>query len=203
MTGMTMTGGLKKASGLIGQGAGIKKLSAGEMTVIGGRAIDIMRRRVVSGVNLADASSKPYSTRGPIYVPVSGVKGQTKTSVKGREVITKALQKSAKAAGTAGFSSGTSQGGRSMKFANRAAYKQYLGKSGNRDLEVSGTMLRSMRVIRASTNYCAIGFGSTLQEAIARGNQRIDPWFGLSHNDQKQVAAFTNQTYAKPVTAAA
>lgn len=200
---MAVTGGLKKVTGLVGKGVGIKKLSAQEMTLIGAHAIMVMRARIGQGLNLAGQSAKPYSPYGPIYVPMSGVKGQTKTSLKGREVITRQLRKAAKTAGTDTHSSGKSRSGRSMKFANRQAYKQYLGKSGQRDLEVSGAMLRSMKVVRAGVNFCAIGFGSSLQEAKARGNQAIDQWFGLSPADKLQVGTFTKQVYGKPVTSAA
>jgi len=197
MAGMTIHGGTKKGPGL---GGGFHKLTAAQMTLIGTRAILVMRQRITSGINLAGGGAKPYSKRGPIYVPISGAGGQTKTSVRGREVITKPLMRAAKGAGTAKHAMGKSRSGRSMKFANYTAYKQYLGKGGQRDLEVSGAMLRAVKVVRASVNYCAIGFGSALQEAKARGNQRIDPWFGLAINDQKVVAAYTAQVYGQPIS---
>ena len=42
---MTMTGGLKQATGLVGQKSGVKKLSAAEMRLIGAEVAENHRRR--------------------------------------------------------------------------------------------------------------------------------------------------------------
>lgn len=202
----------------------IPKLTPAQMTQLGGAIVERLRTRVAAFRNLNDAPAKPYSTRGPVYVPVSGVgtivrglKGvggkagstaflkknlspeallkftekRNKTSLGGREVFTKQDIAKLKRSGVIG-NKATALGritpsGKSVKFANYAAYKKALGKSGNRDLELSGRMLGSLGIVQQTDTSVTIGFTRHQEERKAMGNQLRDPWFGLSPADSKYL----------------
>lgn len=121
---------------------------------------------------------------------------RTKASLGGREVFTKQDLRKLRASGViakAGKSSPTALGavtpsGKSVKFANYKAYKQALGKSGNRDLQLSNRMLGAMTIVQVTRNTVVIGWARDEERLIAEGNQARDPWFGLSPSDRLFLA---------------
>ena len=79
---------------------------------------------------------------------------------------------------------------KSAKFANYAAYKIAIGRSGKRDLMQSGRMLGAIAVVSVSGSAATVGFTRAEEELKARGNQAIEPWMGLSPNNKKAVIQF-------------
>jgi len=158
-------------------------LAAAVVTTIRMRARD--RRHGVD-----DTPMKSYSPKGPIYVPITGGKtGQTKTSLGGREVVTqkdlRVMRRRAKAG--QGPAVKISKTKKTVKFENYREYKLSLGKSGERDLELSGRMLRSIKPVRISAKEIIIGFGREEEMKKARANQKIERWFGFSQRDARQI----------------
>jgi len=182
-----------------------------QVTAIGGFAIEAIHKRVDACQNLQDQQAKPYSPRGPIYVPVTGgsyhPKGtlpgykvkRTKTALGGREIFTPAnIRRLKNSAGIVVVDKGSSaspQAGkivvtrtrRSLKFANYSEYKKALGKSGLRDLELSGRMRGAIGIVKQTGSSVEIGFLREEEHKKAQGNQAIEPWFGLSPKDKKLV----------------
>jgi hypothetical protein len=171
-------------------------LNAAQRKQVGGLAIARIYKRVTeqhtgSGGN----SMPPYSPRGPIYVPVTG-RGRTKSSFHGREVFTaRDLRKMRDRGvliiggkrskvqglpGSSGLVAGRTASGKSLKFSNWAAYKQSLGKSGQRDLELSGRMLGAMTIVASAPAYIDLGFTREQEMLKAMGNQERSPWFALA-----------------------
>jgi len=177
----------------------VKPVDAALLRRIGGEAIAVQRRRIVErhqGSN--DAAMKPYATRGPIYVPLTG-KGRSKTSLGGRQVLTPRALTAAKKEGRVAAKTPSKK---SVKFENYAAYKRFLGKSGNRDLELSGDMLRGMTIVRQDANSITIGFTREDARKKAEGNEKRVPWFQLSPADQKAVIEAFEKAYGVPVRVA-
>jgi len=79
--------------------------------------------------------------------------------------------------------------GKSLKFANYAAYKIALGKSGLRDVELSGKMLNAISIVGMTATSVTVGFTREAEHEKAKGNQARDPFFGLSPNDRAIVSA--------------
>jgi hypothetical protein len=145
-------------------------------------------------------------------VPVSGVgtftpKGmlsgikvkRNKTTLGGREVFTHAnIQKLKASPGIIYIEKGSAafpQAGKivvkrtrkSLKFANYSDYKKALGKSGLRDLELSGRMRGAIGIVKQTGSSLDIGFLREEEHLKAQGNQKLEPWFGLSPNDRKFI----------------
>lgn len=169
------------------------------MKQLGAHAIDTMTRRVGLNLGTNDSPMPQYSGHGPIYVPLTGTKkGRTKTKLKGVEVITAQdlakLRKSGLAVPSRSrkaFSYKTyprlSRTGNSVVFRDWEQYKQSLGKSGRRDLELSGRMLGAITIVELSDNRVVIGFTRDLEMLKAQGNDERSEWFGLSPNDGSLV----------------
>jgi hypothetical protein len=183
-----------------------------QVVAIGGFAIEAMQKRLDACQNLLDQPAKPYSTHGPIYVPISGVgtftpKGalsglrvkRNKTTLGGREVFThRDVQKIKSSPGIIYIEKGstaTPQAGKivvkrtrkSLKFANYSEYKKALGKSGLRDLQLSGRMRGAIMIVKQTGSSVDIGFSREEEHLKAQGNQKLEPWFGLSPNDRTVV----------------
>lgn len=153
---------------------------------LGAVAMDTVLNRVNRHQNADDAQAKPYSPRGPIYVANTSA-GRTKSALGGRQVLTPKDRSAIRTAGRGGLM-GKTRGGKTTRFANYAAYKRALGKSGSRDLELSGQMLGSIGIVRQTPGNVVIGFLRESEHLKAKGNQRRDPWFALSPKDQAAVA---------------
>jgi hypothetical protein len=202
------------------------RLSSTDMRQVGALAVLELRKRIARHINTNDAPMKPYSPRGPIYVPIFGVGKitrfnkelgateevrRTKSSLGGVQGLSHADIRKMKARGIHIVSTpkriarkypraaklGKKQSrqirrtGKSMRFPNYEAYKRALGKSGRRDLELSGSMLGSIGIVGVAANQVVLGFLRQDQEKKARGNQRIEEWFALSPSNQKVVFEFT------------
>jgi len=186
-----------------------------DMIHLGGVAVAAIKDRVARGINLAGQPAKPYSPFGPIYVPISGVgtfvpKGKeaavkrTKSALAGREVFTaKDVAKLRKAGllpkrgkGAKGGFPRISRTGKSMVFADYAQRKKALGKSGKRDLELSGRMLGALSVVRARASSVEIGFTRAAENDKAAWNQAREEWFGLAPQDQATVLEAAEAIFA-------
>ena len=154
-------------------------------------SMNSLEDRMAAGRNIHDAPSKPYSTKGPIYIPVTGlVKGRSKQSLGGVPVLTRSDLRTARKAGWRG---GVGSSGKTIKFDNYAAYKQFLGKPGYRDWELSGAMKRAIGVVAQTEKSITIGFLSEEQLQKMKGNNAIDPTFGLSPADLKTLRDFVSE----------
>jgi hypothetical protein len=152
--------------------------------------LDSMQERMTHGLNIEDKPAKPYSKRGPIYIPVTGfVAGRTKDALNGRGVLTRADIRRAR---KQGWTDGLTATRKTMKFENYSVYKQFLGKSGARDWEVSGAMRRSIGIVSQNDTTVTIGFLNEEQAKKMAGNNRIDPVFGLSPNDRQRLHEFVS-----------
>ncbi len=222
----------------------VPTLDLKQMVELGGHAINSMRQRANSARNVYDNPAKPYSPRGPIYVPISGrgtiTRGLTSDTIKrgqvgnivsfdagkktvtlkrnkstlgGREVLTVKDLSKLRAKGIIVLKKGakTPKGGgklivrdtgKSIKFANWAEYKRALGKSGLRDLELSGRMLNAIVIARSGEGYVELSFAREEEHKKAQGNNRIDPWWGLSPSNQAFVLGQAARMLAANITAA-
>lgn len=210
----------------------VPTLTREQLTAIGGAGIHSIRERVAASRNVRDQPAKPYSPRGPIYVPIAGRgtitrkltsdvlgRGQignalsfdaaaktitfkrTKGTLKGREVITaKDLTRIRKSGVTITKKGGRNKTapaagivardtGKSLRFANYSEYKKALGKSGLRDLELSGKMLNAIVIVKQTERSVTIGFSREGEHAKGRGNQAREEWFGLSPKDRAFILA--------------
>jgi hypothetical protein len=70
---------------------------------------------------------------------------------------------------------------------NYARAKQRRGLNPIRDLQWRGMTMRSMRVVSASDNKVAIGFDNPQASRIAAFNNKHDPAFWFSPNDEKVI----------------
>lgn len=197
-----------------------------QIKAIGGAAIDTLQERLSNHKNVNDAPAKPYSPKGPIYVPISGrgtmtkklpggatsVVPRNKTNLGGRQVFTQKDLKKMKLSGVVIVRKGSAavpvagkivvrSTGKSLKFANYSEYKRALGKSGLRDLEVSYKMRGAIAIVSLAGSKCEISFTRELEHLKAQGNQRIDPWFGLSPSDRKNVIDFAKNLIPDVVNA--
>lgn len=159
---------------------------------LGAAAQDAVLTRVGRHQNADDQPARAYSPRGPIYVPNTGVQGRSKRALGGREVLSGADRRAIRAAGR-GALIGKTRGGKTTRFENYAAYKMALGKSGQRDLELSGRMLGSVGIVRQSDKAVVLGFTREAEHLKAKGNQSRDPWFALSPKDVAAVERFAVQ----------
>jgi hypothetical protein len=153
---------------------------------LGAAAVETVLARVGRHQNANDGPARPYSQRGPIYVPNAGVQGRAKQRLGGREVLSSKDRSAIRKAGRGGLM-GKTRGGKTTRFANYAAYKRALGKTGQRDLELSGRMLGSIGIVRLSASSVVIGFSREAEHQKAKGNERHDAWFALSPRDVTAV----------------
>jgi hypothetical protein len=179
-----------------------------QVTWLAGVAITEMYERVVGGKNVADAPAKPYPNKR-VYIPVTG-KGRTKTGLKGRAVFTPKDLTAVKKAGVHKVvKAGTHEipstaqmvvaqrTRKSLKFSSRAEYKRFMGKPGHRALQESGRMLNAIGIVQQNAASVHIGFTREEEHQKALGNQKIDPWFGLSPaNRAAVIEAFKSLTPA-------
>lgn len=184
-------------------------LTASQRRRVGGEAIGQIHERVTQKhLGLNGSALPPYSTKGPIYIPITGP-GRTKSDLGGRSVITsrdisKMRKRGVRIAGmrppSGGYGARTSTtvdggrtaSGRSMKFANRAEYKRAMGKSGQRDLEETGQMLGSMTLTQNRPELIELGFTNEIAERKGFFNEEADPWFGLAPEDVPPVTAMVD-----------
>lgn len=160
----------------------------------------------VSGLKLKDL---PAGIKGSLTVK------RTKTTLGGREVFTAkdiatlkrrgvvvidARKKKGKTTKVTGIGGAVVRTHHSLKFQNWAAYKKALGKSGNRDLQLSGRMRNTIAIVTLTDSSVEIGFNSTQENLKALGNQAIDPWFGLSPNNKTAVVARMQQLLNQSVS---
>lgn len=153
--------------------------------LVGAKAAEKVLSRIKNGVNSNDAPAKPYSPRGPIYVPNTGVAGRTKTALRGREVLTRADRGRLR-----GNRHSQTRSGFSTKFPNYSAYKQSLGKSGQRDLELSGRMLGSIAIVERTELSVSIGFTREEEQLKMKGNDARDPVWAFSQSDQQVIGEY-------------
>lgn len=198
------------------------KLTSAQRHAIGGYGIELMRQRISRHMGLEDGPLPPYSPHGPVYVPVFG-RGTFSKIIDGEPITLRRTKKNlggrfglmgkdvkamfqrgtaaVKLAGKRQFIGPQAKGPlaqetrsrKSMKFANREAYKRALGKSGKRDLEESGRMLNAMTIVANEPDHITLGFSREEEQLKALGNQRISPWFGLSPNDVSQLTPFVTE----------
>ncbi len=81
---------------------------------------------------------------------------------------------------------------------NRYAQKKGgIGQPPIRNLMFSGAMQGAMDIVSAETNKVTIGFTRRTELVKAEANQRRDPWYGLSPNDQQLVEQFATRLIRK------
>ena len=79
-----------------------------------------------------------------------------------------------------------------------AEKKQQLGRRAEiRDLTLTGRMLGGLHVAKKGPKLAAIEFADARSKVLALSNQRVDPWFGLSPQDQEKVRAYVEQRLAQ------
>jgi len=163
-------------------------INARTLTQVGGYAVQVIRDRVAEALNANDAPARAYSSRGPIYIPVYGVgrtkagKTRSKTNLGGVFGFSKRDIKVSKQ--TLG------RGRKTIRYDNYTAFKRALGKSGNRDLQLSGRMLNAIAIVEQAATAVTIGFTRQEEALKAAGNQRRDPWFAFSPRDQAKIRDF-------------
>lgn len=183
----------------VGQRLEVKPIDAALLRRVAGEAIISTQERVQQRqLGSSDTPMRGYSLKGPIYVPITGP-GRTKTSLAGRPILT---PKDLRRARVGGIVIARTSSRKSAKFPNYAAYKKALGKTGQRDLELSGSMLRAITIVRIEKNAVVIGFTRDDERKKAEGNEKIDHWFELSPSDQARVIAVFEQAYGVPVRVA-
>lgn len=169
-----------------------------EMRAIGGMVIAEDRKRILAGRGSDDSPMRAYSSRGPIYIPITS-RGRSKSQLGGREVITPADIRKAKSLGR---TAGKSRTGRSMKFANYAAYKKWLGKPGWRNLELSGRMLNAIGIVAQRPNEVVVGFLREQEERKARGNERLARWWSPPPSTRDKVLSLVKQIFDRKLRSA-
>jgi len=93
--------------------------------------------------------------------------------------------------------------GNSLRFKNRAAYKQFLGKSGRRDLTDTGAMLNAIIITGISGTYAKVitlSFRDSKQAEKALGNIKWNKgkdWFGLTPIQQLRIAGMVEIMIAR------
>ncbi len=179
-----------------GQRPVFKPITGQQLRAIGGKAVGIRTSAVVKNIGSHGGPMLPYSPRGPIYVPLTG-KGRTKTDLKGRQVLTVADLRAAKKMGNDAVKT---RSRKSVKFPNYAAYKRFLGKSGNPDMQLSGAMLNAMTVVRQDAKSVTYGFTREEERQKGQRNEWRRPWFALAPLEQKQLADEITNVYGAPVT---
>lgn len=92
-----------------------------------------------------------------------------------------------------------SKSGKTMKFANYAEFKRAMGRSGKRDLYLSGAMRASLDVVRTSAASVEIGFRAEPQHLKGIRNQAASNWFGASPHDRKNVIAAAQAIFGQAV----
>lgn len=170
-------------------------LNASTITAIGGFGIQTVRQRVSRHINADDAPALPYSPKGPIYVPIFGVGEIQRGKRQGQRRIKTNL------GGRFGFNKRDLKrmgvdftGQRSIRYENYAEFKKALGKSGERDLQLTGRMLNAITIVNQTPTSVSIGFTRQQEAKKAAGNQKRDPWFLFSPNDQALIRTQAEKT---------
>jgi hypothetical protein len=65
--------------------------------------------------------------------------------------------------------------------------KEKLGRPGIRDVRLTGNMLGSLQVTEASAGHVVISVKGSTPYRKGIFNQNIDPWFGLSPEDEHRI----------------
>lgn len=182
---------------------------------IGEGGIQAVQERLDKALDVNDQPAAPYSERGPIYVPNFGVGTGVIGAVRGhyekRENGSRSFVRHASAGnlvsrtktnlgGVFGFTSSdrgalrkrgiaSSNTAKTTKFKNYGEMKRAIGKTGKRDLELSGKMRASITVVEVGPDHVSVGFSSEEQAVKMAGNiKRCDQW-GFSPNDQTRINA--------------
>lgn len=179
------------------------KLTPKQDRQIGKTAINSLVNRVQQDhTDVYDSQMPAYSPK-PIYVKV-GMQGGQAVLKSGRITIaslSSLRKRGVKIIDIRGGSNGKKfknsvvRTGNSIRFPNRAAYKKFLGKSGNRDLTETGKMLGALVITSITGIYAkviTIGFKDLKQAKKAGGNAAITDWMGLSPSDQSRIFRLVN-----------
>jgi hypothetical protein len=178
-----------------------------ELTRIGAALIQAMRARFADAIDASDSEAPSYSPRGPIYLPLQNNARNRAAgrNLKGRFSISRRAAKrrsediavgEAMAEQSFNLGGDVSRSGNSLKFPDYSAMKQYLGKSGNRDLELSGKMLGAMTVAEVGEDYVEVGFSREEERAKMQGNQRWADMWGISEEDGEHVGTVVDEIVA-------
>ena len=193
------------------------KLTPQQVTKIGKDSIKALKNRVQQQhTSIYDAPMPPYSDK-PIYVKLG--KDGGKAVIRSGSVPIKSLNALRKAGARivstrgAGAKLGKKirklrnaviNTGESLRFANRTAYKRFLGQSGLRDLTETGAMLAALVITSISgdtAKVITIGFTDPVQERKAAGNMQWADWFGMSPNDEIKIIEEVETMVAKNLAA--
>lgn len=177
----------------------IPQLTTVQMRELGEEVVQMVVDRVQRrNKDSYDRSFPAYSNR-PIYVPIKG-RG---ASVRGRarfQNVTAYRNRRQELAGSKRLRGvKLSANKKTVKFPNRAAYKRFIGRSGNRDLTETGAMLNALGVISASNTRIVVGIksrslASKAAGQIGPGRQPID-WLPLSPNDARKVVSRAKEMF--------
>jgi hypothetical protein len=174
-----------------------------DMHAIGIQAMAVIRDRIKAGRNVSDLPAKPYSPQGPIYAAIYGrgtitrdgvTEKRSKTGLRGRFGFSGQQLK------TMGIK--VRRGRKTARFENYAAMKKAMGRSGRRDLSLTGRMLASLGIVQTTPTSVTIGFLEVAEERKARGNQKRDRFFGLSVTDRQKVIQFAKRILNLRIAAA-
>lgn len=186
------------------------KLTDKQSKLIGNTSIQSLIGRVQNeNTDLYNTPMEPYSNR-PVYVKLGNSKGSAVIK-SGRIAIAKlsALKRAGARIVTGNIKSKGQRNktvvntGKSLRFKNRTVYKQFLGKSGRRDLTDTGTMLNAIIITGISGVYAkviTVGFKNSLQEQRAIGNIKWNKgrdWFGLTSIQQLRITSMVENMLAK------
>lgn len=165
---------------------------------VGRAAIETVINRIRNAEDVTDSPATPYSAHGPIYIPVArsfrgggwkagkAIKGVGSNSAYGYGVSRRFASTRNSAGATI---DGYSRTGHSLRFENYSHFKRYLGRSGSRDLEVTGEMLRAIGITENVHASVSIGFDDLKQEMKMKGNQNRSVQWGISPNDMEKLYA--------------
>jgi hypothetical protein len=178
-----------------------------ELLRIGGALIQAMKARFAEATDADDSEAPAYSPKGPVYLPLQNNARNRAAgrNLKGRFSLSRRAAKrrsediavgEAMAERTFNLGGDVSRSGNSLKFPDYSAMKQYLGKSGNRDLELSGKMLGAMTVAEVGEDYVEVGFSREEERAKMQGNQRWADMWGISEKDGEHVGTLVDEIVA-------
>lgn len=183
--------------------------SAAERRELGELVELTVLKRIGESLNATDQEALEYSRRGPIYIPIVGNLGQHNaygkrftgrmggvgynkgagTYVVSKRYANRTNKAIAEAFAGTGEDTGISivSGGKTMKFEDYAAYKQFLGHSGTRDLFVTGKLFGSVEIVEETPNSVSVGFQDDEQAQIMADNDKRDQTWAFSPNDEQVI----------------
>jgi hypothetical protein len=178
-----------------------------ELAKIGAALIQAMKARFADATDANDSEAPAYSPRGPVYLPLqNNAKNRAAgRNLKGRFSLSRRAAKrgqeniaiaEVQAGQSFNLGGDVSRSGNSLKFPDYSAMKQFLGKSGNRDLELSGKMLGAITVAEVGQDYVEVGFTREEERAKMQGNQRWADMWGISDKDGEHVGAVVDEIVA-------